>query len=192
MAQNAQANLGFMWLNGLGVKKDNVKAMMWFLLASTSNDKEATKRKNELEPIMLQSEMKEARRLAAVCIAKKYKGCEESVELKWKTCEVTSTYSASKDIVKLLESWKLTTIFGKNFDNTDARLAIFLTDSLSESIIVDLDLTDNASNKDRAKHISFNAKTGYAKVEVYDDTGNIFIKIGRDADSSFDLQTKCK
>jgi len=71
----AQNNLGVMYANGRGVLQDNVYAHMWWNIAATSGDKNASKNRDIVAKEMSSSDMSEAQKLARQCVKKKYRGC---------------------------------------------------------------------------------------------------------------------
>jgi hypothetical protein len=192
MARNAQTNLGVIWNLGLGVQRDSVKAMMWFIVASSSGEKESTKLKKELESLMLETEITEAKRLAAVCVAKKYKSCEEPMGKKWKTCDFVSAFSVNKELEKMIGTWDLTMVVGKDVDNADARLVLFSKNDLTDTMVVDFDLTSNGTMEDKSKYTSYKTKVGFGKVEESKENGNIIFSMGSTAEASVDVRAQCK
>jgi TPR repeat protein len=74
---NATAHLllGYMYANGQGVIQDNVYAHMWWDIAASSGDKEASKNRDAMAEQMTPSQIEEAQKLARECVAKNYKGC---------------------------------------------------------------------------------------------------------------------
>jgi TPR repeat protein len=60
----AQANLGFLYLNGLGVRQDYVIAHMWFNLAVAGGLTDATKNREAAAAKMTPVQIAEAQRLA--------------------------------------------------------------------------------------------------------------------------------
>jgi hypothetical protein len=77
MASNAQANLGHMWQNGIHQDKNNIKAMMWYILASDNGEAEAIKRRKALQEVMLYKDFEFAKKMADACIEKKYTSCDD-------------------------------------------------------------------------------------------------------------------
>jgi len=61
---DAQANLGTMYQDGLGVPQNNVTAYMWSDLASAGGDQEAGKHREGLANKMSAAEIAEAQHLA--------------------------------------------------------------------------------------------------------------------------------
>ena len=71
----AQFNLGVMYGNGIGVKKDNVFALMWWFIAASSGYKDAVKYREMVAKMMTPADISAAQKLARECVRKKYKGC---------------------------------------------------------------------------------------------------------------------
>jgi len=68
--------LGMMYLEGLGVKKNNTKALMWFEIATSLGSSEwVWKQKNDLIKNMRANKIKKAKKLAQRCINKSYRNC---------------------------------------------------------------------------------------------------------------------
>ena len=68
--------LGMMYLEGLGVKKNNTKALMWFEIATSLDSSEwVWKQKNDLIKNMRANKIKKAKKLAQRCINKSYRDC---------------------------------------------------------------------------------------------------------------------
>jgi TPR repeat protein len=61
---NAQANLGLMYADGLGVPQDYVIALMWFGLAAAGGHAFAAKSRDDVAANMTASQIAEAQRLA--------------------------------------------------------------------------------------------------------------------------------
>lgn len=73
---NAFYALGMMYLEGLGVKKNNTKALMWFEIATSLDSSEwVWKQKNDLIKNMRANKIKKAKKLAQRCINKSYRNC---------------------------------------------------------------------------------------------------------------------
>jgi hypothetical protein len=71
----AQYNLGVMYDKGEGVPLDNVYAYMWFNIAVSSGDKDATENRNIVAKSMTPADISAAQNLTRECVRKKYKGC---------------------------------------------------------------------------------------------------------------------
>ena len=68
--------LGMMYLEGLGVKKNNTKALMWFEIATSLGSSEwVLEQKNGLIKNMRANKIKKAKKLAQRCINKSYRDC---------------------------------------------------------------------------------------------------------------------
>ena len=68
--------LGMMYLEGLGVKKNNTKALMWFEIATSLGSSEwVLEQKNALIKNMRANKIKKAKKLAQRCINKSYRNC---------------------------------------------------------------------------------------------------------------------
>ena len=65
----AQANMGLMYVNGKGVPQDFTRAHMWWTIAGSIKNRDAVGKQ------MTQSQLKKAQDLARECVRKKYKGC---------------------------------------------------------------------------------------------------------------------
>jgi TPR repeat protein len=72
---DAQNNLGWMYGNGTGVIQDNVYAHMWFNIAASSGDEDASKNRDSVAKRMTPADISTAQKLARECVRKKYKGC---------------------------------------------------------------------------------------------------------------------
>ena len=66
----AQISLGYMYMSGQGVPKDNLRAHMWLNLARNS------KGLANLAPLMPPAQITQAQELALKCQASNYKQCE--------------------------------------------------------------------------------------------------------------------
>ena len=64
-----------MYENGRGVIQDNVRAHMWYNIATSQGYKYATKNRDLLAKEMTPSQLEKAQDLARECVRKKYKGC---------------------------------------------------------------------------------------------------------------------
>jgi len=64
-----------MYGNGTGVIQDNVYAHMWWNIAASSGDKDASENRDIVANRMTPSQIETAQRLARECVRKKYKGC---------------------------------------------------------------------------------------------------------------------
>ncbi len=71
----AQNNLGWMYHEGRGVARDDVRAYMWLNAASANGNKAAFKNLDLLEDVMTSQQIEKAQSLTRRCIAKHYKGC---------------------------------------------------------------------------------------------------------------------
>jgi uncharacterized protein len=71
----AQFGLGAMYDQGKGVPQDLIYAHMWFNIAASSGDKDASKGRDITAKEMTASQIAKAQELARECIRKKYKGC---------------------------------------------------------------------------------------------------------------------
>ena len=61
----AHENLGILYQNGMGVRRDYVKAYMWFAIAAASQgNSEAAKRRDQIARLMAPDEIEQARRLS--------------------------------------------------------------------------------------------------------------------------------
>ena len=72
---DAQFNLGVMYANGRGVIQDNIYAHMWWNIAASSGDKDASKNRDIVANNMNPSQLEKAKELAQECVKKNYKGC---------------------------------------------------------------------------------------------------------------------
>ena len=71
----AQYNLGLMYADGEGVPEDNVYAYMWWNIAASQGDADASTSKEVVARGMSQSAIEEAQRLSRECVARDYKDC---------------------------------------------------------------------------------------------------------------------
>ncbi|MBH0182581.1 MAG: SEL1-like repeat protein, partial [Nitrospira sp.] len=75
-----QNNLALMYERGRGVRKDLVRAFMWYHLASTmlpGNDgKAALARRDQLSPHMTAAQIEQAQELAKRCQQSQFKQCD--------------------------------------------------------------------------------------------------------------------
>ena len=72
---DAQFNLGVMYAKGEGVIQDNVYAHMWWNIAASSGQEEASENRGMVAEDMTASQIEKAQDLARECVAKNYKGC---------------------------------------------------------------------------------------------------------------------
>ena len=62
----AQKNLGVLYQNGVGVRRDYVKAYMWFaIVAATQRDSEAAKHRDQIARLMVPDQIEQARKLSS-------------------------------------------------------------------------------------------------------------------------------
>ena len=71
----AQNNLGVMYEKGQGVTQDYVRAHMWYNLATSQGDKDATENRDIVAKKMTPADVSKAKDLARECVKKNYKGC---------------------------------------------------------------------------------------------------------------------
>jgi uncharacterized protein len=71
----AQNNLGVIYNNGWGVLLDFVRAHMWFNIAASSGNANASKNRDVIAKRMTSIQIENAQKLARECVRKKYKGC---------------------------------------------------------------------------------------------------------------------
>ena len=71
----AQSLLGVMYAKGRGVPQDNLYAHMWFNIAASSGDKDASKGRDITAKEMTAPQIAKAQELAYECVRKEYKGC---------------------------------------------------------------------------------------------------------------------
>ena len=67
---DAQTNLGFMYLNGLGVLQDYKKAHMWFNLAAANGNKQAVKNRDIAARKMTPADISKAQAMAREWVKK--------------------------------------------------------------------------------------------------------------------------
>ena len=67
--------LGAKYALGQGVPKDYVRADMWYIIAESKGDKDATRDRNIVTKLMTPDQIAEAQKLARECVRKKYKDC---------------------------------------------------------------------------------------------------------------------
>ena len=72
---DAQCNLGQMYADGEGVIQDFVRAHMWFNIAASSGNTNASKNRDIVAKRMTPADISTAQKLARECVKKKYKGC---------------------------------------------------------------------------------------------------------------------
>jgi len=63
---------------GEGIIKDNVYAHMWWNIAASQGDKDATKNRDMVAKEMTPSQIKKAKRLARECVKKTTRGAERN------------------------------------------------------------------------------------------------------------------
>ena len=71
----AQSNLGVMYEYGQGVPQDYIRAHMWYNIAASSGDKNASINRDIVAKNMNPADISAAQKLARECVRKKYKGC---------------------------------------------------------------------------------------------------------------------
>ncbi len=69
----AQLNLGWMYSNGKGIPKDNIRAYMWTNLAASNGAD--TKDRDTIAKEMTTAAIEKAQSLAIACAAKNYQDC---------------------------------------------------------------------------------------------------------------------
>ncbi len=183
MAINAQTNIGYMWQNGLFVQKNNVKAMMWYIIASSSDEVESTKKRKNIEEIMSASEIKEAKRLAMICVSMKYRSCDENLDSQWKICEASKVLASSQEKAKIVESWRLNSIFRKRWEDGAIRAVLFSNEDVREKMILELAVTTDSMFEEKSKYNSYTITNGYGKVEENKQTGNIVLQVGKEEEN---------
>ena len=72
---DAQNNLGVIYNNGWGVLLDFVRAHMWFNIAASSGNTNASTNRDIVAKRMTSNQIEKAQKLARECVRKKYKGC---------------------------------------------------------------------------------------------------------------------
>jgi uncharacterized membrane protein YhaH (DUF805 family) len=72
---DAQNSLGVMYSEGLGVKQDIIRALMWFIVAASNGNLEAIDNYSFHEKSVNSAQIAEAQKLARECIANNFKGC---------------------------------------------------------------------------------------------------------------------
>ena len=72
---HAQFVLGIMYDHGQGVPQGNMYAYMWWHIAASSGDKDASKYRDDIAKEMTPAQIEKAQKLARECVAKKYKDC---------------------------------------------------------------------------------------------------------------------
>ena len=72
---DAQTNLGFMYENGQGVLQDNIKAHMWYNLATANGYKNAGEWRDKRAALMTATDIATARAMARECMNSGYKNC---------------------------------------------------------------------------------------------------------------------
>ena len=71
----AQYNLGAKYANGEGVKRDYVRAHMWWNLAASRGNYNAPYSREKIENEMTTQQVQTARRLAVECEARRFQDC---------------------------------------------------------------------------------------------------------------------
>jgi TPR repeat protein len=71
----AQYNLGAKYANGEGVKRDYVRAHMWWNLAASRGNYNAPYSREKIENEMTTQQVQTARRLAVECEARRFRDC---------------------------------------------------------------------------------------------------------------------
>ncbi len=72
---NAQYNLGLICVTGEGVLQDNIRAHMWYNIASFNGLEEASKWKDGIAAKMTSAEISEAQKMARECMNSNYQDC---------------------------------------------------------------------------------------------------------------------
>jgi len=72
---DAQFSLGVMYVNGTGVVKDDVYAHLWWSIAASFGDEDASENRDIIAEQMTRVQLKKAKTLAHECVRKKFKGC---------------------------------------------------------------------------------------------------------------------
>ena len=72
---DAQNNLGVIYNNGWGVLLDFVRAHMWFNIAASSGNTNASKNRDIVAKRMTSNQIEKAQKLVRECVRKNYKGC---------------------------------------------------------------------------------------------------------------------
>ena len=71
----AQNNLGKMYNNGEGVLQDNIRAHMWYGIASANGHRSASAWRDEIAAKMTSADISKAQSMARECMSSKYKNC---------------------------------------------------------------------------------------------------------------------
>jgi hypothetical protein len=71
----AQYNMGLIYAQGLGVRGDYVRALMWFNIAASRGDNDAAKAREFITKKLTPTQIAEAQNLARECVVKNFKGC---------------------------------------------------------------------------------------------------------------------
>ena len=72
---NAQHNIGLMYGNGYGVLQDNVRAHLWYNIASANGYEEAGEWRDKTAFKMPPADISEAQSTARACMSSNYKNC---------------------------------------------------------------------------------------------------------------------
>ena len=72
---HGQFNLGLMYTYGNGVQQDNLKAHMWYNIASANGSVSGGKERDKREVLMSKSDITKATAMARECMASDYKKC---------------------------------------------------------------------------------------------------------------------
>ena len=72
----AQYNLGVMYVKGEGVPENNIRAYVWWSMAKTQGNADASTNLEILKPTMTKQQIGEAQALAAKCYESNYKDCD--------------------------------------------------------------------------------------------------------------------
>jgi uncharacterized protein len=73
--RGGQRILGFMYMYEAGVPLDYVRAYMWWSLAAASGDSKSGEYRDSVGKILTPEQLAQARKMAADCKARKFKGC---------------------------------------------------------------------------------------------------------------------
>ena len=73
--EDAQFNLGVMYMNGQGVLQNNIYAYIWVNIAASSGNAGRVKIRDIIAKKMKSADIIKAQKLARECVKKNYKGC---------------------------------------------------------------------------------------------------------------------
>ncbi len=188
-ASNAQVNLGAMYKNGYGVEADQSRALMWFQISKLTGSEEGSQRYTELALKSNQIQILKANRLTNLCIAKKYRSCDEPATAEWKMCEPKNISAPTQQIAKKLSDLNLSFVFNKNQLGKSSKLYTITDYKIMD--IKDLEMSGRGIFNENEKYTAYTSSDKAVGVQEFDDSGGLLISISFPGDNHAFFPTEC-